>query len=291
MSRAKSLILAALLAPACCAADFSGQSAYDFTAKAVAFGPRPPGSSASRKLSAWLVTTLKSFGYQVIEDRFTARTPRGPVPMVNIIARKPGKPGARALAVSGHYDTKLFPFTFVGANDAGSSTGAVLELARCLKDTPTAKDIYFIFHDGEEAYGEWTASDSLYGSRNLSAHWKKDGTLARLDALINLDMIGDRDLRIVEEEYSSEVLRRLLWDVAARKGYQRHFDGGRFAVEDDHVPYLRLGVRALNLIDFSYGPNHSWWHTPQDTMDKLSSNSFQIAGSVVAETLLLLDRQ
>ena len=279
------LILALFLA------DFSGQSAHDFTAKVVAFGPRTPGSPASRKLSAWLVTTLKSFGYQVIEDRFTAKTPRGPVPMLNVIAKKSGKPGARALAVSGHYDTKVFPFTFVGANDAGSSTGAVLELARCLKDTPTAKDIYFVFHDGEEAFGEWSAEDSLYGSRHLSALWKQDGTLARLDALINLDMIGDKDLHVVEEQYSSEVLRRLLWSVAAEKGHSRHFDGGQFAVEDDHVPYLKLGVRALNLIDFSYGPDHKWWHTPEDTMDKVSPQSLQVVGSVVAGTLLRLDRQ
>lgn len=291
MSRTQSLIFAALAAPALWAAGFSGQSAYDFTATAVSFGPRPPGSQASRKLSAWLVSTLKSYGYEIVEDRFTARTPHGPVPMVNIVARKRGKPGTRALAVSGHYDTKVFPFAFLGANDAGSSTGAVLELARCFKNKPTAKDIYFVFHDGEEAYGEWTVTDSLYGSRNLSARWRKDGTLARLDALINLDMIGDRDLHIVEEQYSSEVLRHLLWDVAASHGHARHFDGGQFAVEDDHVPYLRLGVRALNLIDFSYGPGHSWWHTAQDTMDKLSPRSFQIVGSVVAETLLRLDRQ
>lgn len=286
MFSAQALILAIFFAT-----DFSGQSAFDYTAKAVSHGPRPPGSAASKKLAAWLVSELKSFGYEVIEDRFTAKTPRGPVSMMNVIARKPGKPGRRALAVSGHYDTKIFPFHFVGANDAGSSTGAVLELARSFKDTPTAKDIYFIFHDGEEAYGEWSETDSLYGSRNLSARWRKDGTLARLDALINLDMIGDKDLQIVEEQYSSEVLRRLLWGVAAEKGFARHFEGGAFPIEDDHVPYLRLGVRALNLIDFSYGPNHSWWHTPQDTMDKISVRSLQIVGSVVAETLRRLDRQ
>ncbi len=286
MLSAQGLTLALFLA-----ADFSGQSAYDYTAKAVSFGPRTPGSAASRSLSAWLVAMLKSFGYEVVEDRFTAKTPKGPVQMMNVIARKPGKPGKRALAVSGHYDTKVFPFPFVGANDAGSSTGAVLELARSFKSLQTAKDIYFIFHDGEEAYGEWSETDSLYGSRHLSQRWRKDGTLARLDALINLDMIGDKDLHIVEEQYSSEVLRRLLWGVAAEKGLQRSFDGGAFPIEDDHVPYLRLGVRALNLIDFSYGPNHSWWHTPQDTLDKLSVRSFQTIGSVVAETLLRLDRQ
>jgi Zn-dependent M28 family amino/carboxypeptidase len=286
MLSAQSLILALYLA-----GGFSGQSAFDFTAKAVSFGPRSPGSPASRKLTAWLAATLKSFGYEVIEDRFTARTPRGPVPMINIVGRKRGKPGARALAISGHHDTKVFPFPFVGANDAGSSTGAVLELARCLKDTPTSKDIYFIFHDGEEAFAEWSATDSLYGSRNLSTLWKKDGTLARLDALINLDMIGDMDLQILEEQYSSEVLRRLLWNVAGEKGYSRHFSGGLSAVEDDHVPYLRLGVRALNLIDFSYGPNNAWWHTPNDTMEKVSAQSLQVVGSVVAETILRLDRQ
>lgn len=103
-------------------------------------------------------------------------------------------------------------------------------------------------------------------------------------------MIGDRDLVLLKESFSSEPLQRLVWSVARELGYARHFGNQGWAVEDDHTPFLRLGVRAINLIDFDYGPNNSWWHTDEDTMDKLSPKSFEVVGRVVAETLKRLDR-
>lgn len=280
-----SLLFAATLQ----AGQVSGASALEFTRQVVEFGPRPPGSAASKRLQAFISQKLREFGWQVIEDPFTAQTPDGRVSMKNIIALKKGR-GPAALAVSGHYDTKRFPFRFVGANDAGSSTGLLLELARSLKDESFGHDVYLIFFDGEEAFGEWSESDSLYGSRHLASKWRNDGTIARLKALVNVDMIGDRDLKIVKEMYSSEPLQRLVWQVARELGYGGHFDTRPYAIEDDHVPFLRNGVRAVNLIDFEYGPGHGWWHTPEDTMDKLSPKSFEAAGRVVHETLRRMDR-
>jgi Zn-dependent M28 family amino/carboxypeptidase len=285
----KTLVLALILAAAAQAGQVSGASALEFTRQVVEFGPRPPGSAASRKLQSFIIQKLKESGWQAIEDPFTAQTPAGRVAMKNIIGFKKGT-GPGALAVSGHYDTKRFPFRFVGANDAGSSTGLLLELARAMKDESFKDDIYLVFFDGEEAFGEWTDQDSLYGSRHLAAKWRADGTLARLKALINVDMIGDRDLKIVHEAYSSEPLRRLVWQIAAELGYGAHFLSQPYAIEDDHVPFLRNGVRALNLIDFEYGPDHSWWHTKEDTMDKLSPKSLEIVGRVVHEALRRLSR-
>ncbi|GIU73566.1 MAG: hypothetical protein KatS3mg004_0653 [Bryobacteraceae bacterium] len=283
----QTLILAlAFAAPAW--AQFNGKNAYEHTAALVAFGPRPPASPAIRKAQQYIIGHLKGQDWQVMEDDFVARTPAGRMPMKNIIAVRQGMSG-KAVALSGHYDTKIFPFRFVGANDGGSSAAFLLEMARALKTLPLKNTVYLVFFDGEEAVREWTAEDSLYGSRHLAERWYRDGTLARLAALINVDMIGDRDLKILREQYSSDTIMRLIWSVARQQGVYEHFNGPAAAIEDDHVPFLRLGVRAANLIDFEYGPDNSWWHTPQDTLDKLSPRSFEIVGNVLLEVLRRLD--
>lgn len=269
--------------------EFSGESALELTRQVVNFGPRPPGSAAAAKMQAFIVAKLKSWGWQVEQDAFIASTPDGRIPMKNIIAIRPAQPGAPILAVSGHADTKKFPFRFVGANDAGSSTGLLLEMARVLRNRPSKREIRLIFFDGEEALRDWTATDSLHGSRHLAEKWRKDGALSRIEALINVDMIGDRDLKVVRESYSYEPLMQLVWQVASDLGYARHFLNTPYYVEDDHTPFLRRGVRAVDLIDFDYGPNHEWWHTAQDTIDKLSPRSLEVVGRVVAETLRRLD--
>jgi len=211
--------------------------------------------------------------------------------MKNIIARFPGSSG-RAIAITGHYDTKLFTsFRFVGANDGGSSTGFLLELARVLAGKPRKDDVYLVWFDGEEAFGEWSSTDGVYGSRHLAQKWQADGTARRLKALINVDMIGDRDLEIAKETYSSPELGRLVWKVAADLGCGRRFPNSQLAIEDDHMPFRRIGVPALDLIDFDYGPDHSWWHTEEDTMDKLSAQSFLIVGDVLLETIRRLEVQ
>src|SRR6185437_13735859 len=163
-------------------------------------------------------------GCELIEDAFTASTPKGQIAMKNIIAKFPGKSG-RAIAITGHFDTKLFPGRkFVGANDGGSSTGLLLELAHVLAHQARTDDVYLVWFDGEEAIREnWEGDDNLYGSRHLADRWRKDGTLARMKALINVDMIGDKRLNIKKESYSSPVLNKLVWTVAADLGYQAYF--------------------------------------------------------------------
>ena len=270
------------------AADFSGQKAFEYTQALVNFGPRPSGTPAMVKTQAYIIEQLKANGWQVSEDSFSAKTPAGTLAMKNIVARKAGISG-RAVAITGHYDTKRFPFPFVGANDGGASAGVLLELSRSLKDRTFKNDVYLVFFDGEEAVKDWTATDSLYGSRHLAEKWQSAGIIDRLTALINIDMIGDRDLKIVNELYSSEPLRRVITQAAASLGYAKHFNAADLPIEDDHVPFLRKGVRSADLIDFEYGPNHGWWHTAQDTMDKLSPASMEVVGRTLIEVIRRLE--
>jgi glutaminyl-peptide cyclotransferase len=281
------VLLFALSAVLCSAAEFSGAAAFDFAKAAVAFGPRPAGSDANRKLQAYILQKVKVPGAQIAEDAFTAQTPRGPVAMKNIIVKFPGKSG-RSIAITGHYDTKPFANrNFVGANDGGSSTGVLLELAQALAGQPRIDDVYLIFFDGEEAFGEWTATDSVYGSRHLAETWKKDGTWVRFKALINVDMIGDKNLNILQDVNSDVSLRRLVWSAAASLGYQKYFTSQTEPMDDDHMPFVRLGVPSLDVIDFDYPP----WHEDTDTLDKISAASLEIVGRTMLEGIKRLEHQ
>lgn len=283
MHRAQALLMLAALHAA--AAGFSGVTAMEHARKVTAFGPRPPQSAAHKKLQGYIIAELKKTGCQVLEDPFTARTPKGPMAMNNILCRFAGSSG-RMIVFSGHYDTKLFPgMNFVGANDGGSSTGLLLALAQSLAGMPRKDDVWLVFFDGEEAIGEWSATDGIHGSRHLAEKWGKDGTLRRIRALINVDMIGDANLGILPEAGSNQRLLRLVWAAARDLGYGRFFLDEPGALEDDHMPFVRAGVPALDLIDFDY-PH---WHTSQDTIDKISPRSLQVVGDVLLETLKRLE--
>ncbi len=284
MHRAKALILILAALPAF-AIDFSGSGALEYTKKAVSFGPRPPGSAPIQNMRAWLKAQLHGMKCQVSEDSFQGSTPRGAIPMTNIIAKFPGTSG-RAIVITGHYDTKMVPGRhFVGANDGGASAGLLLELAHVANTRSYADDVYFVWFDGEEAIGEWSSTDGLHGSRHLADKWAADGTLSRIKALINVDMIGDKDLGIMQEMNSSAALRRLVWQTAKELGYGKYFLEFGGAIEDDHMPFIRNGVNALDLIDFDYGPDNSYWHTDKDTMDKLSAHSLEVVGNVLLDVI------
>jgi Zn-dependent M28 family amino/carboxypeptidase len=283
----KTSCLILLSAAIASAAGFSGASAFDYTKRAVEMGARPSGSPANLKLQAFILTDLKKRGAEVSEDAFTATTPRGPVAMKNIIAKFPGKSG-KAIVVTGHFDTKYFASgKFVGASDGGSSTGLLLELAQVLQGQKRTDDVYVVFFDGEEAVGDWSDTDSLYGSRHLADRWKKDGTLYKIKALINVDMIGDKNLDVQPDMNSTASLRRLVWQTADDLGYESSFPRDPITIDDDHMPFIRLGVPSVDLIDFDYPP----WHKEDDTLDKLSPKSLEIVGTVVVEVISRLERQ
>ena len=269
---------------------FSGAAALAATQKAVSFGERPSGSEAIGHLRDWIIAQIKPLGAQFTPDAFTGQTPTGPVPMTNLIFKFPGTSG-KAIVVTGHYDTKRIPMVhFVGANDGGSSTGFLIELARGVSKMNHPDDIYIVFFDGEEDVVSWTPTDSLYGSRHLATKWAGEGMLARIKALINIDMIGDKDLGVFNDDSSSQSLRKMTWQIAAKRGDSKYFRNDPTAIEDDHKPFVDSGVNAMDIIA-NVGPTSqsatlgSYWHNAQDTMDKLSAHSFQVVGDVVVGLL------
>jgi glutaminyl-peptide cyclotransferase len=265
-----------------------GQRAFQYTREVVAFGPRYVGSPGHAKTEAYLRKELKGDNLQ--EDTFTAATPAGSLRMTNFIAKFPGSKDG-VLVVTGHYDTLYNRKDFVGANDGGSSTGLLLELARQLRGRKVeGYSVWLVWFDGEEAIKEWSEADSVYGSKRLAAKWAKDGTLKKIKAFLLLDMVGDADVNIERDTNSTPWLEDVVYKAATDLGYQSHFFAHSNEIGDDHVPFARAGVPVADLIDFNYGPNNSYWHTPQDTIDKLSPQSLEIVGSVVLRTIQLLNQ-
>ena len=263
--------------------------AMQYVREVVAFGPRPIGSEAHKKLEAYLVAHLK--GATVEHDGFVASTPDGNFPIHNIIVKFPGaKPGA--VVIGTHYDTLMSVKNFVGANDGGSGTGLLLELANQLRSAQrSGYSVWLVWLDGEEAVRQWSDTDSLYGSRHLAEKWQKDGTITQVKAFLLADMIGDADLNIDRDQNSTPWLENLVYEAASRLGYQSHFFARQLAIGDDHIPFAKAGVPVADLIDFDYGYNNVFWHTTQDTLEKLSPKSLEITGDVLLETVRLLDQK
>lgn len=270
------------LLPSAQSLKFDGARAYEHIRQVVAFGPRPAGSAALESTRHYIKNQLAAVGIQASEQPFEADTPIGRLKMVNLIARVPGSIPDR-LIFAGHYDTKLFRnFRFVGANDAGSSTAFLIELGRVLKARQNRLTIELLFLDGEEATVDWTGNDHTYGSQHYVEAARKAGTIGQIRALILVDMIGDRDLKIRREEASTPWLTDLIWASARRLKLDGIFVDEATRIEDDHVPFLEGGVAAVDLIDFD---NIPWWHTAGDTLDKVSARSMQIVGDVLVDAL------
>ena len=271
------------LAAAGPAEGFDGGRAFADLKHLVGYGPRPAGSPALGEARGWMIAQLKDAGAQVEEDVFTAATPVGTIPMTNIIAKFPGEQ-SKIVMVAGHYDTKRFEnFRFVGANDGGSSAALLLELARVLHGRKNALTYWLVFFDGEEAVREWTATDSVYGSRHLVEKLSSAGELGRIRAMILVDMIGDSRLVIKRDAESTEWLTDAVFAAAHRLGYIKYFPDSSTDVQDDHTPFVNAGVAAVDLIDFK--PDDGYWHTARDTVEHCSPLSLTIVGRVVLATL------
>jgi len=272
---------------------FDGHAAFRHVERIVRFGPRPSGSAALARTRRYLVQELTRAGLNVREEAFTAQTPDGPLKMVNVIGEIKGQ-HPDVILIGGHYDTKYVRnFRFVGANDGGSSSGLLVTLARVLAQTPSEFTYWIVLFDGEEARRDWNRDDSLYGSRSFVRSLQTKGQLKRLRAVIVVDMIGDRDLGIRREGSSAPWLTDLIWQSANRLGHRRHFLDGVLAVEDDHSPFIEAGVPGVLLIDFDYGGRpgeNAFWHTPEDTLDKVSAQSLRIVGEVLLESLRSIER-
>lgn len=281
--------------PASQTGGFDGQRAYDYTAKLVSFGPRPAGSDALAKMQAYVLGEMKTTGCDVDEDDFHAQTPIGVLTMRNIVAKAPGEGKGIILLIS-HYDTVRVP-NFIGAEDGGSSSGLLMELARNVCGHKYPLSVWMAFVDGEEAQGNWTDAASVnwtgtndtYGSRELAAKLELEGRLQDVKALLLVDMIGQKGLRLEREDNSTPWLANLVWDTADKLGYGSVFvKDKQGAVQDDHLPFLAKHVPSVDIIDLN---GYSYWHTPQDTMDKLSAKNLAIVGHAVLESVDALEKK
>jgi len=268
---------------------FDGARAYKHVEQLVAIGPHSAGSEGIRHAQEYIIGQLKSFGCPVEEQDFHASTPVGDVAMKNIVAKVPSA-NPNVIIFSSHYDTKRMD-NFVGANDGGSSTGVLLELARLLCARKNATTIWLVFFDGEEAFHpDWADPDHTYGSKELAARLALSGELRRVKAMILVDMVGPTNPIYRRESNSTPWLTDLIWSTAARLGYGKVFINDSNAIEDDHISFLQRDVPSADIIDFE-SPVLQYWHTPRDTLDKIDPRTLAITGHVLIESVPELEKR
>lgn len=256
--------------------ELSGEKAFAHVQQLVDFGPRPSGSEAIEKSRRYIEDQLRRSGWHVTRQVFTDDTPRGKVQFVNLIAQFPGQGNVTPLfLLCSHYDTKTFDaIKFVGANDGGSSTGLLLELARVIGQHPNlAAKLELVFFDGEEAYDHFSETDGLYGSRYFA---KNLGEGRQFHGGILFDMVGDRSLDVTLPADSPSEMARDIFATAEALKLRSYFTYLDREMIDDHSPLNAIGIPTIDVIDFDY----PWWHTAGDTIDKISAHSLQIVGSV-----------
>src|SRR6266480_1825095 len=271
--------------------EFSGEKAFGHVQRLVDFGPRPAGSTAIEKSRDYIEDQLRRSGWQVTRQAFSDDTPRGTIQFVNLVAQfsGQGKAASPSFLLCSHYDTKIFDaIRFVGANDGGSSTGLLLELARVIGQQPSlARKIELVFFDGEEAFEQFSQTDGLYGSRYFarqlqSGDAKQPAYSATHSAAggfrggLLFDMVGDRSLGITLPADSPAEIARNIFAAAEALKLRNYFTYLGRELIDDHAPLNAIGIPTLDIIDFDY----PWWHTADDTMDKISAQSLQTVGSV-----------
>jgi len=270
---------------------FDGKRAFAHVAKQVSFGPHPSGSPAIVQVQDYLFSELKSYGCTVETDAFSSGTPAGRLPMKNILVKIPGdKPGVILLGT--HYDTKKLD-NFVGADDGGSSTGVMLELARLLCTQHGRFAVWITFFDGEEAVKDWSDTDSRYGSRQMAARLAINGDISNIKAFLLADLVGTRTPHFKRESNSTKWLVDFVWETARKLGYSNVFLDQSAPIDDDHDPFLKRNVPSADVIDLDYGPGGdvSYWHTPQDSLDKISAKSLAMVGHVFLESVKQLQQK
>ena len=266
------------------AAKFDSSKAWDHLRAMVAIGERPSGSAAIRETRAYITRQIRAMNLVVEEQPFVGQTPKGPIEMVNLIVKLPGRRTDRIL-FTGHYDTKLLK-GFVGASDGASSAAFLIELARVLKDQPREFSYEFVWFDGEEAVVSWvTGVDSTYGSRYYVQAAKRAPTaINTIKAMILIDMIGDKNLTLRREQNSTGWLKDAIWGTAKKLGHGNVFMDEETPIEDDHLEFLKAGVPSVDIIDLDYPE----WHNDAaccDDLTKVSARSLQIVGDVLLAAL------
>jgi glutaminyl-peptide cyclotransferase len=257
---------------------------------------RDAGTPGAEKAAVWLQRHLATQGIDTKTDCFTEPTPRGPRTFRNVLATLPGS-GDEWIVLLSHFDTMSgLGEGFQGANDGGSSTGLLLELAAVIhrhrsepgvqRSASNVPNILCGFMDGEECMRAYSDRDGFHGSKRLARQMKD--ARRKIKAVILMDMVGDRDLKLTLPRNGTASLRVLALESAEALGLRNRiglFDGH---IYDDHQAFLDLGFPAVDLIDFEFGSRpgaNDYWHTPRDTHDKLSVDSLHVTGRIVLEML------
>ena len=297
-SQAKAAAAVKPAAPAAQAAAFDSGKAWEHLRQMVMLGPRPAGSEALKQTRAYIKTQMAAVGIQVEEQTWTAQTPIGAVNMVNLVAKLAGRRTDRIL-ITGHYDTKpIKGIQFVGASDGASSAAMVMELARVLKSRPHEFTYEFVWFDGEEAFcfdwdecGKPGAPDNTYGSRYYVEAAKKSNTLAGIKAMILLDMVGAKDLKLRKDtEFAAAWLNDIVWATAKKMGHGATFiDLNGDVGGDDHEPFSKAGVPTIDLIDLHDYADH--WHKATDDLNHVAAGSLQILGDVLLAALPEIEKR
>jgi len=273
-------------------AAFNGERAMDHVRKQIQFGPRPPDSPQLVKTREYILDQLKSYGLTVSLDEFNAATPHGEKKMANIVAEIAGETKTLILITS-HYDTKYYKdMHFVGANDPATSVGTLLEIGRVLGSMKEKPKVTYrlVFFDGEEAFcegwdecGSEDKPDNTYGSRHYVSQLRARNELESTGAMILLDMMGYKKLELGRDTSSTKWLQDIIWETGRQLGHGKIFvDREEGVGGDDHEPFLKEGVDAVDLIQLSSYP---YWHQADDTIDKVSSQSMKIVGDTVLASL------
>lgn len=274
---------------------FDGEAALELVRTQVAFGPRVPGTEGHARQLDWMVERLDSLAAEVAVDTFTHVTTTGDsLTLYNVSARFRPEATRRILLLA-HWDTRprsdqatdpdLRDIPVPGANDGGSGTAVLLELAGLFAATPPPMGIDLLFVDGED-YGPGL-DDMLLGARRYAS--RLDDLQTRPVYGVLLDMVGDADPSFLADDLSVQAANPVvqkMWRAAERLGYRDHFPNQvADRIWDDHVPLIEAGLATANLIDLSYGPDNRYWHTPLDTPDRLSAVTLEMVGEVVTELI------
>lgn len=266
-----------------------GQRAYEEVADLVALGPRVSDTPGAQKAAEHIAARLKETGVHTAIDEFIEETAAGSTVFRNVVGTLQGD-GSRIIVIGSHYDTRAgISDDFVGANDSGSSSGLLLELARVIGATtnPPAT-FYLVFFDGEECRESYSARDGLHGSCRFAEKLTDMDLSRKVLGFILLDMVGDKDLSVTIPLNSSPPLANLVLTAAREEGARDKFKLHSGSILDDHVPFLKARMQAVDIIDFQYGSTpgkNDYWHSADDTMDKLSPESLQTVGRVVLRML------
>ncbi len=268
-------------------AAFDGQHAYEDVKTQVDFGPRAPGDPGHDKIVAWMQDELKKAGWNVAID---ASTQMGH-PVQNVVAWRGARPSNMDgwIVFGAHYDSRMWADQdrdptkirqpVPAANDGGSGVAVLLEMARVLSPSQSNK-VQLVFFDAEDD-GDIPGWDWLLGSRAYV-----NSLQGKPQAAIILDMIGDADLNIYLESNSNSQISAAIWAEAAKLGYTQFINIPKWSMEDDHTPFLQAGIPAVDIIDFDY----PYWHTTQDTLDKVSAQSLSVVGRTVIAWLETVER-